>query len=59
LGKAEERRQSVWLSAAEPLDPSVADGFSISPLFPAYVLGQAYLAAGDGARAGDQNSKAD
>jgi tetratricopeptide (TPR) repeat protein len=45
------------LSAAQPLDPSVADGFSISPLFPAYVLGQAYLAAGDGPRAGDQFRK--
>jgi tetratricopeptide (TPR) repeat protein len=45
------------LSAAEPLDPSVADGFSISPLFPAYVSGQAYLVARDGARAGDQFQK--
>ncbi len=41
------------LSAVEPLDPSVADGF-FSPLFPAYVRGQAYLAAGDGAKAGEE-----
>jgi len=41
------------LAVAQPLDPSVADGFSISPLFPSYVLGQAYLAAGDGNKAGD------
>ena len=38
------------LSAAEPLDPSVFGGFSVSPLYPAYVRGQAYLLAGDGDR---------
>ena len=42
------------LSAAEPFDPSVFGGFSVSPLYPAYVRGQAYLVAGDGARAGEQ-----
>jgi DNA-binding winged helix-turn-helix (wHTH) protein/Tfp pilus assembly protein PilF len=42
------------LSAGEPLDPSVADGFAISPLYPAYELGEAYLVAGDGAKAGNQ-----
>jgi len=42
------------LAAAEPLDPSVFGGFSVSPLYPAYVRGQAYLLAGDGARAGEQ-----
>jgi DNA-binding winged helix-turn-helix (wHTH) protein/Flp pilus assembly protein TadD len=41
------------LAAAEPLDPSVADGF-FSPLFPAYARGQAYLAEGDGPKAGDE-----
>ena len=45
------------LAAAEPLDPSVADGFSISPLFPAFVRGQAYLAARDGPKAGDEFQK--
>jgi eukaryotic-like serine/threonine-protein kinase len=42
------------LSSAEPIDPSVFGGFSVSPLYPAYVRGQAYLLAGDGARAGEQ-----
>jgi hypothetical protein len=45
------------LSASEPLDPAVADGFSISPLFPSYVLGHSYLAAGDGNKAGDEFQK--
>lgn len=44
-------------SAAKPLDPSVADGFSISPIFPEYVLGQAYLVDRDGAKAGDEFNK--
>jgi eukaryotic-like serine/threonine-protein kinase len=47
----------ILLSSAQPLDPAVADGFSISPLFPAYILGQAYLAAGDGNRAAGEFQK--
>jgi tetratricopeptide (TPR) repeat protein len=42
------------LSTAEPLDPSIFGGFSVSPLYPAYVRGQAYLLAGDGTHAGEQ-----
>jgi DNA-binding winged helix-turn-helix (wHTH) protein/tetratricopeptide (TPR) repeat protein len=42
------------LSAAEPLDPSIFSGFSVSPLYPTYVRGLAYLLARDGARAAEQ-----
>jgi DNA-binding winged helix-turn-helix (wHTH) protein/Tfp pilus assembly protein PilF len=41
------------LKATDTLDPSVADGF-FSPLFPAFVRGQAYLAANDGLKANDE-----
>jgi tetratricopeptide (TPR) repeat protein len=57
LGKGRGTKAISLASAAEPLDPSVADGFSISPVFPEYVLGQAYLVAGDGAKAGDEFNK--
>ena len=43
-------KAAALLSSAEPLDPSVVDGF-ISPLQPVYVLGQAWLVDGDGAKA--------
>jgi len=45
------------LSSAQALDPSVADGLAVSPLLPAYVRGQAYLAAGDGNRAAAEFQK--
>ena len=46
-------RAVVLLSAAEQLDPAVADGFSISPMQPTFLLGQAWLAAGDGVKASE------
>jgi DNA-binding winged helix-turn-helix (wHTH) protein/tetratricopeptide (TPR) repeat protein len=42
------------LSVAQPFDPGGADGCSVSPLLPAYLLGDAYLAAGEGDRAGGE-----
>jgi eukaryotic-like serine/threonine-protein kinase len=42
------------LSVTPPFDAAVPDEFATSPLYPAYVRGQAYLAAGDGRRAGDE-----
>jgi eukaryotic-like serine/threonine-protein kinase len=39
------------LAAAEPLESAVADGFYVSTLYPAYVRGQAYLAANNGGKA--------
>lgn len=45
------------LSAAEPFDPGGADGCSVSPLLPAYLLGQAYLVAGEGDKAGGEFRK--
>jgi DNA-binding winged helix-turn-helix (wHTH) protein/tetratricopeptide (TPR) repeat protein len=45
------------LSSAQPLDAAVAEKYSLSPLLPAYVLGQAYLKAGDGNKAGDEFQK--
>lgn len=41
------------LSLAEPFDAAAPDEFHTSSLYPAYARGQAYLAAGDGKRAGD------
>jgi DNA-binding winged helix-turn-helix (wHTH) protein/tetratricopeptide (TPR) repeat protein len=42
------------LSAAIPFDSVVADEFTMSLLYPVYVRGNAYLAAGDGNKAGDE-----
>jgi tetratricopeptide (TPR) repeat protein len=42
------------LSVTPPFDAAVPDEFATSPLYPAYVRGQAYLAAGDGRRAADE-----
>jgi len=42
------------LSVTPPFDGAVPDEFATSPLYPVYVRGQAYLAAGDGKRAGDE-----
>jgi tetratricopeptide (TPR) repeat protein len=41
------------LSLTEPFDAAAPDEFHTSSLYPAYARGQAYLAAGDGKRAGD------
>jgi tetratricopeptide (TPR) repeat protein len=45
------------LSAVEPLDSAAPDEFSISTLYPAYVRGQSYLAAGDGGKAAAEFQK--
>jgi tetratricopeptide (TPR) repeat protein len=45
------------LSIAEPFDPGGADGCAVSPLLPAYLLGQAYLVAGEGDKAGGEFRK--
>jgi hypothetical protein len=42
------------LSVTPPFDSAVPDEFATSSLYPAYVRGQAYLANGDGRRAGDE-----
>jgi hypothetical protein len=42
------------LSVTPPFDAAVPDEFATSPFYPAYVRGQAYLAAGDGRKAGDE-----
>jgi eukaryotic-like serine/threonine-protein kinase len=41
------------LSVTPPFDAAAPDEFAASPLYPAYLRGQAYLAAGDGRRAAD------
>jgi tetratricopeptide (TPR) repeat protein len=41
------------LSVTEPFDVAAPDEFHTSSLYPEYARGQAYLAAGDGKRAGD------
>jgi DNA-binding winged helix-turn-helix (wHTH) protein/Tfp pilus assembly protein PilF len=45
------------LSVTVPLDSAIADNFSMTALYPNYVRGQAYLAAGDGNKAGDEFQK--
>lgn len=55
--KVELRRAKVakavsLLSMTAPFDAAVPDEFATSALYPAYARGQAYLAAGDGKRAG-------
>ncbi len=52
LRQGKGAKAAALLSSAEPLDPSIVDGF-ISPLQPVYVLGQAWLVDGDGAKAAD------
>jgi eukaryotic-like serine/threonine-protein kinase len=42
------------LSVTPPFDAAVPDEFATSPLYPAYLRGQAYLAARDGRRAADE-----
>jgi hypothetical protein len=42
------------LSVTPPFDAAVPDEFAVSSLYPAYVRGQAYLAARDGRRAADE-----
>jgi hypothetical protein len=57
IGRGEGAKAVGLLAAAQPLDPSVADGFSSSPIFPDYVLAKAWLAAKDGAKSGDEFQK--
>jgi DNA-binding winged helix-turn-helix (wHTH) protein/tetratricopeptide (TPR) repeat protein len=45
------------LSVAGPLDAGDADGCAVSPLLPTYLLGRAYLVAGEGGKAGDEFRK--
>jgi eukaryotic-like serine/threonine-protein kinase len=45
------------LSVAGPLDAGDADGCAVSPLLPAYLLGNAYLVTGEGGKAGDEFRK--
>jgi DNA-binding winged helix-turn-helix (wHTH) protein/Tfp pilus assembly protein PilF len=42
------------LSVTPPFDAVIPDEFATSPVYPAYVRGQAYLAARDGRRAADE-----
>jgi tetratricopeptide (TPR) repeat protein len=45
------------LAAAGPFETAVADEFPTTSLYPVYVRGQAYLAAGDGNRAAEEFQK--
>jgi eukaryotic-like serine/threonine-protein kinase len=51
LGQGHALQAAGLLPSPSSLDPAVADEVGISPLFPTYVRGQAYLAGGDGGRA--------
>jgi tetratricopeptide (TPR) repeat protein len=53
LRKGRAAKAVSLLSLTEPFDVAAPDEFHTSSLYPAYARGQAYLAAGDGKRAGD------
>jgi eukaryotic-like serine/threonine-protein kinase len=57
LGKGRAEKAIILLAQTERFDFAVADEFSTNSLYPVYVRGQAYLAAGNGDKAAAEFEK--
>jgi eukaryotic-like serine/threonine-protein kinase len=57
LGKGRAEKAIILLAQTERFDFAVADEFTTSSLYPVYVRGQAYLAAGNGDKAAAEFEK--
>jgi DNA-binding winged helix-turn-helix (wHTH) protein/predicted Zn-dependent protease len=57
LGQGRAEKAIILMAQTEPFDFAVADEFTTSSLYPVYVRGQAYLAAGNGDKAAAEFEK--